>query len=134
MWTAGAPWCGLLEHHGVECFYTMVHWWPAQRRGGGALAMPRAFHGSQPPCAAIAPYDPRSLYYRLQLTPALTACPAMALGKSRVAKVNIGWACMIVGGIGAFVIARNSVTAKRQESMRTKQRLIQEVEKEAVEK
>lgn len=58
----------------------------------------------------------------------------MALGRSSVVKVNLGWAVLIAGGIGAFVIARNSVTEKRQQSMRTKQRLIHEVEKEAVEK
>ena len=54
------------------------------------------------------------------------------LGKSNVLKVNIGWAALIVGGIGAFVLARNSVLEKRQAAIRTKKRVIETVEREAV--
>ena len=55
------------------------------------------------------------------------------IGKSNVLKVNIGWAVLIAGGIGAFVLARNSVLEKRQAAIRTKKRVIETVEKEAVE-
>ena len=54
------------------------------------------------------------------------------IGKSNVLKVNIGWAVLIAGGIGAFVLARNSVLEKRQAAIRTKKRVIDTVEREAV--
>lgn len=54
------------------------------------------------------------------------------IGKSNVLKVNIGWAALIAGGIGAFILARNSVLEKRQAAIRTKKRVIEDVEREAV--
>lgn len=54
----------------------------------------------------------------------------MPIGKSNVWKVNIGWAVLIAGGIGSFVLARDSVLAKRQQHMRTKQTIIEGVEKD----
>ena len=63
-------------------------------------------------------------------------CTAMmtgkGIGKSNVLKVNIGWAALIAGGIGAFILARNSVLEKRQAAIRTKKRVIEDVEREAV--
>jgi len=55
------------------------------------------------------------------------------IGKSNVLKVNLGWAIIIAAGIGSFVLARDSVLAKRQEHMKKKQTIVDTVEKEALE-
>ena len=52
-------------------------------------------------------------------------------GKSNVLKVNIGWAALIFGGIGAFVLAKQQVLEKRQKQMLKQREIIEKVEREA---
>ena len=53
------------------------------------------------------------------------------IGKSNVKKVNIGWALIIAGGIGSFVVARDLVLQKRQAQMSKAKEIIARVEQEA---
>ena len=55
-------------------------------------------------------------------------------GKSNVLKVNIGWAALILGGLGSFVLARNQVLEKRQKQLQKQKEIIEKVEREAVSK
>jgi len=52
-------------------------------------------------------------------------------GQSNVLKVNIGWAALIVAGIGSFVIAKNLVLEKRTKQMQKQREIIEKVEREA---
>ena len=54
-------------------------------------------------------------------------------GQSKVLKVNIGWAAIIVAGIGSFVLARNQVLEKRQKQMTKQKEIIEKVTREASE-
>jgi len=55
------------------------------------------------------------------------------LPQSQVVKVNIGWAVLILAGIGSFVVAKNSVLEKRTQQMLKKKEIIAKVEREATE-
>ena len=52
-------------------------------------------------------------------------------GTSNVLKVNIGWAALIFGGIGAFVLAKQQVEQKRKKQMKLQRVIIENVEREA---
>jgi len=42
---------------------------------------------------------------------------------SKFTKVNIGWAAVVVGGIGSFWFAKQSIDKTRIEAMRTRERI-----------
>jgi len=53
------------------------------------------------------------------------------IGQSNVLKVNLGWAALIFGGIGAFVLAKQQVLEKRQQQLKKQKEIIARVEREA---
>jgi len=55
----------------------------------------------------------------------------MPVPKGSVWKVNLGWAIVIAGGIGSFVLARNSVQSQRQKNMKKQKAIHDEVIEEA---
>jgi len=50
--------------------------------------------------------------------------------QTKSAKVNISWAVLIVVGLGAFVVARNDAIKKRQDQMRYRKALKEQVIRE----
>jgi len=50
--------------------------------------------------------------------------------QTKSAKVNLSWGALIVVGLGAFVIARNDAIKKRQEQMRIRKAIKDQVVKE----
>jgi len=55
----------------------------------------------------------------------------MSVGKSKVFKVNVGWAILIAGGIGSFALAKTLVLSQRQEVMKKRQAIAREIESES---
>jgi len=53
---------------------------------------------------------------------------------SRIAKVNISWAVLVVLGISAFVFARDDAVKKRQQQMRMRKEIVAQVEQEIAER
>lgn len=50
--------------------------------------------------------------------------------KGSVLRVNIGWACIVVAGVGAFILARNSIVDQRKETIRKQKAIVDQMRKE----
>jgi len=53
---------------------------------------------------------------------------------SRIARVNISWAVLIVIGLGSFVYARDDAIKQRREQLRIRKEVKAQVEREIAEK